>query len=104
MGGFTEWISFLTNNPGFNGMTLFLKQKNIEQIEGLQSVDKVEARFMLDYLVRCSSLEEMTFADLTHRLVVESNVVKEIRAAEEMLKKIESQEQLLEAQIAAKQL
>jgi len=46
----------------------------------------------------------MTFADLTYRLLVESNVVKEIRAAEEMLKKIESQEQLLEAQIAAKQL
>ena len=59
---------------------------------------------MLDYLVRCSSLDEMTFADLIHRLVVESSVEKEIKAAELMLKKIEGQEQLLEAQIAAKQL
>jgi hypothetical protein len=47
---------------------------------------------MLDYLVRCSSLDEMTFADLIHRLVVESSVEKEIKAAEEMLKKIEGQE------------
>ena len=66
--GFNQFLKYLRDLGSKHTMSMLIN-RNINETNQILTVDVIEARWMLDKLVRCSLMDEMNLAELVAKRV-----------------------------------
>ena len=69
--GFDQFLKYLRDLGSKHTMSMLIN-RNINETNQILTVDVIEARWMLDKLVRCSLMDEMNLAELVAKRVKKS--------------------------------
>lgn len=69
--GFDQFLKYLRDLGSKHTMSMLIN-RNINETTQILTVDVIEARWMLDKLVRCSLMDEMNLAELVAKRVKKS--------------------------------